>query len=131
MGRRRLAQYGQRVKVYIVSDHQDGAYGRIAGVFDSPEKGAALIQRYGDAYESDEPWPPDLDAAVYVAGLAVDGYEVTLERLAEAEAIIVALRALQQAMYDSDLEAGWPRNATELQSAYEEKYNVNLYPEGY
>jgi hypothetical protein len=65
------------VKVYIVNDHQDGEYGRILGVFDSPEKGLALIKRYQDAYESDGPWPADLDSLALVwERMAVDEHEV-------------------------------------------------------
>jgi hypothetical protein len=60
-------------------------------------------------------------------GVAGDGG--LLARVAEAEAIVIALRGLVQAMYDSDYEGGWPRDASRLQGAYEEKYGVSLYPE--
>ena len=116
------------MKVYIVNDHQDGTYGRIVGVFGSREQGDRLIGRYQAAYEGDDAWPSDLQTGVYVYGLAVDEYDVELDRLAEAEAIITALRGLETAMYNSDLEASWPREATDLQNAYESKYDVNLYP---
>jgi hypothetical protein len=48
------------------------------------------------------------------------------ERLAQAEAIIRAKNRLEQAMYDSDFEAGWPRDAAELERAYEQRYGVDL-----
>jgi hypothetical protein len=48
------------------------------------------------------------------------------ERIAEAEAIIRAKNRLEQAMYDSDLEASWPHDAHDLQRAYEQKYGVRL-----
>jgi hypothetical protein len=50
-------------------------------------------------------------------------------RVAEAEAIITALRRLETAMYNSDFERTWPRDANQLQWAYEEKYGVCLDPE--
>jgi hypothetical protein len=50
----------------------------------------------------------------------------TEERLAQAEAIIRAKNRLEQAMYDSDLEIGWPREAFELEQAYQQRYGVDL-----
>jgi hypothetical protein len=52
-----------------------------------------------------------------------------MTRAAEAEAIVTALRRLETAMYNSDYEGSWPRDANELQSAYEAKYGVSLDPE--
>jgi hypothetical protein len=48
------------------------------------------------------------------------------ERLAQAEAIIRAKNHLEQAMYDSGSEASWPREAGELERAYEQRYGVDL-----
>jgi hypothetical protein len=48
------------------------------------------------------------------------------ERLAQAEEIIRAKNRLEQAMYDSDSEHGWPREAGLLERAYEQRYAVNL-----
>jgi hypothetical protein len=48
------------------------------------------------------------------------------ERLAQAEAIIRAKNRLEQAMYNSDLERSWPREAHELELAYEQRYEVSL-----
>ena len=50
------------------------------------------------------------------------------ERVAEAEAIIAAMWRKMRAMYNSDLEALWPREADELEAAYARKYGVNLDP---
>jgi hypothetical protein len=66
----------ERPKVYLVNDHDCGGCGRIVGVFDSQEKAEALITRYRDAYESDEPWPDDLIIGTDVHGLAVEPREV-------------------------------------------------------
>ena len=48
------------------------------------------------------------------------------KRLAEAEAIIRAKNRLEQAMYDSDSEASWPRDADALERAYQQRYGVDL-----
>jgi hypothetical protein len=48
------------------------------------------------------------------------------ERLAEAEAIIRAKNRLEEAMYSSDSEHGWPREADELEQAYQQRYGVDL-----
>lgn len=45
-------------------------------------------------------------------------------RVAEAEDIIRAKNKLIQAMYDSTYELSWPREASELEGAYEERYGV-------
>jgi hypothetical protein len=48
------------------------------------------------------------------------------ERLAQAEEIIRAKNRLEWAMFNSDIEASWPREAHELELAYEQRYAVNL-----
>lgn len=48
------------------------------------------------------------------------------DRLGEAEAIIRAKNRLVQAMYDTDMEAVWPREADELERAYQQRYGVDL-----
>lgn len=50
----------------------------------------------------------------------------TEERLRQAEEIIRAQNRKMQAMYDNDLSALWPRDADELQGAYEKQYGVDL-----
>jgi hypothetical protein len=52
------------------------------------------------------------------------------ERLAQAEAIIRAKNRLEQAMYDSDLEQSWPREAAELEQAYQQRYGIDLSGDG-
>jgi hypothetical protein len=47
-------------------------------------------------------------------------------RLREAETIIRAKNRLEQAMYDTDMEAAWPREADELERAYQQRYGVDL-----
>lgn len=47
-------------------------------------------------------------------------------RIEEAEAIIRAKNTLEIAMYNSDFEASLPRKANELESAYCQRYNVDL-----
>ena len=47
-------------------------------------------------------------------------------RLRQAEEIIRAQNRLVDAMYDSDLEASWPREAGQLQADYERRYGVIL-----
>ncbi|TMR11731.1 hypothetical protein ETD86_34750 [Nonomuraea turkmeniaca] len=49
-----------------------------------------------------------------------------LRRVEEAEAIIRAQNTLQIAMYNSDYETSWPREAAELEAAYCERYAVDL-----
>lgn len=48
------------------------------------------------------------------------------DRLRRAEEIVRAQNRMIQAMYDSDLEASWPREASELQAEYERRYGVIL-----
>ena len=48
------------------------------------------------------------------------------ERLRQAEEIVRAQNRMIQAMYDSDLEASWPREASDLQAEYEKRYGVIL-----
>ena len=48
------------------------------------------------------------------------------ERLHQAEELIRAKNRLEQAMYDSDLEASWPEEAAQLERAYEQRYGVDL-----
>lgn len=48
------------------------------------------------------------------------------ERLRQAEEIIRAQNRMIQAMYDSDLEASWPKEAGQLQAEYERRYGVIL-----
>jgi hypothetical protein len=48
------------------------------------------------------------------------------ERIAQAEELIRAKNRLEQAMYDGDLEVSWPRDAAELERAYERRYGVDL-----
>lgn len=48
------------------------------------------------------------------------------ERLRSAEEIIRAQNRKIRAMYDSDFEVSWPREADELQAKYERRYGVNL-----
>jgi hypothetical protein len=48
------------------------------------------------------------------------------ERIRLAEDIIRAKNRLIEAMYNSDLSAGWPTDASTLESAYQERYGVRL-----
>ncbi|HEY9408885.1 MAG TPA: hypothetical protein VIP77_04830 [Jiangellaceae bacterium] len=48
------------------------------------------------------------------------------ERLSQAEEIIRAKNRLIDAMYNSDLSVSWPRDADELEGAYQERYGVKL-----
>lgn len=57
--------------------------------------------------------------------------ETTLEdRIREAEEIIRAQNRLVQAMYNSDLEESWPKDASRLQQEYEQRYEVELEDRG-
>lgn len=47
-------------------------------------------------------------------------------RIQQAEEIIRAKNRLIEAMYNSDLEASWPKESSELQGIYETRYNVVL-----
>ena len=52
--------------------------------------------------------------------------ERLLVRISELEALVRAKNRKIEAMYNSDLEAGWPREADDLQYAYEQRYGVDL-----
>jgi hypothetical protein len=48
------------------------------------------------------------------------------DRLAEAEEIIREHNHLEEVMYDTGMEAAWPKDAEQLQRVYEQKYGVDL-----
>jgi hypothetical protein len=68
----------------------------------------------------------DLARRCLVRLLGVPDPDSLMRRVEEAEAIIRAQNTLQIAMYNSDYEASWPREAAELEAAYCERYTVDL-----
>ena len=56
----------------------------------------------------------------------VQAVEQLRGQVQELETLVRAHNRLEQAMYDTDSELAWPKDAVQLQRAYEREHDVNL-----